>query len=189
MCRLYHKHYEMIMYIVSGCEMLCGTKYLYRHEKIGAYLHWLILRDNRFKVCVSWLHHAPLSTTAKGKVTIYWDTPLLTDKIMKSNKPDIMIWNTMEQTAQLIDVTAQHYYNAVSATANKITKYKDMQIEIKKFWNLKIVAIVPFVIGALGSACNSITTHLVAISDDALERIVQKTALLGISHILRNFLS
>ena len=35
LCRLCQKHDEIIMHIVSGCEMLCGTKYLNRHDKIG----------------------------------------------------------------------------------------------------------------------------------------------------------
>ena len=37
----------------------------------------------------------------------------------------------------MIDVTVTQDYNMVSATANKINKYKDMQIETKKCWNLK----------------------------------------------------
>ena len=58
-------------------------------------------------------------------------------------------------------------YNVVSATANKITKYKDQKIKIQKFWNLEKVTIVPVVIGALGSTCDSLTTHLADIYDDA----------------------
>ena len=90
MCRIFQKHDETIMHIVSGCEMLCGTEYLYRHEKIGAYLQWIIFLDNVFRVCKLWLHHVPLPTTTKGGVKIYWDTPLLTDKMIKLNKPNIL---------------------------------------------------------------------------------------------------
>ena len=42
------------------------------------------------------------------------------------------------------------------------------------------------VIGELGSACNSITTHLAAIFDYAPEIIVYKTALLGTIHYLHH---
>ena len=51
------------------------------------------------------------------------------------------------------------------------------------------VTIVPVVIGALGSSCDSLTTHLADISNDASSRIVQNTALLGTAHILRDLLS
>ena len=51
------------------------------------------------------------------------------------------------------------------------------------------VTIVPVVIDALGSTYDILTTHLVAISDDAPARIIHKTALLGTSHILQDFIS
>ena len=107
---------------------------------------------------------------------------------MKFNKPKIAIWNAKEQTANLIEVTAPQNYNVVSAIDNKMTKYKDLQIEIKN-WNLKIFAIVPVAIGELRSACDILITHLAAISDDAPERIIQKTALLGTSYIQSKFIS
>ena len=80
-------------------------------------------------------------------------------------------------------------YNVVSVTAGKITKYKDLLIELKKCWNLKEAKIVPIVIGALGTVCNSFATHLASISSEAMPHMVQKTALLGTAHIVRNFLT
>ena len=66
--------------------------------------------------------------TMKGEVTIYWDTPLLMDKMVKFNKPNIVICNSIEQTAQFIDVIFPQYYKMVSAMANKVTKYKYLKI-------------------------------------------------------------
>ena len=57
--------------------------------------------------------------------------------MIKFNKPNILFWNATEQTAQLIDVTVPQEYDVVSLTANKINKYKDLEIKIQKFWNLK----------------------------------------------------
>ena len=51
--------------------------------------------------------------------------------MVKFNNADIVIWNDTEQTVQFIAVTVQQDYNVVIAIANKITKYKDLQIEIK----------------------------------------------------------
>ena len=39
LCRLCCKHDETVMPMVSGCEMLAGTKYLYRHDHLRTYLH------------------------------------------------------------------------------------------------------------------------------------------------------
>ena len=49
--------------------------------------------------------------------------------------------------------------------------------------------IMPVVIGALGSAYDSLTAHLSDISDDASASILQKTVLSGTSRILQNLLS
>ena len=126
--------------------------------------------------------------TTMRKVTIYWKTRLLTDKRVNFNKPDIVIWNATEHTAQLIDVPLPQDYIVVSQTANKITKYKDLKIKIQKFWNLEKATIVPVVIGALEYTRDSLATHLVAFSDYVSVRILQKIVLLGTAHILRNFL-
>ena len=53
------------------------------------------------------------------------------------NNPDIVIWNSTEQTKNLIDITEPQYYNVGNATTNKITKHKDPHIETQKFWIMK----------------------------------------------------
>ena len=48
---------------------------------------------------------------------------------------------------------------------------------------------MPVVIGTIGSACESLTMHFAAISDDETERIVQKNVLLGTAQILWDLIS
>ena len=128
--RLCCKHDKTVMHIVSGYEMLAGTKYLYRHDHLGTYLHWLILKDRGFMVCDSWLKHKPLPTVMKGQITVYWYLPILTDKMVNFNKPDIVVWDAENQNAQLIDMSVPQDYNIVKVAAGKITKYKDLAIEL-----------------------------------------------------------
>ena len=54
---------------------------------------------------------------------------------------------------------------------------------------LEKVTIVLVRIDALRSACETLTTRLAAIYEDASERIVHKTIFLGTEKTLRNFLS
>ena len=124
-----------------------------------------MLWDKVFRVCESWLHHVPISMTMGGKVTIYWDTPLLKYKMVKFNKPGIVIYNATGKTAQSFDVTVPQGYDVVSTTANNITKYKDMKIEIQKCWNLKKLIWCRFVV--LRSACDIVTEYLADISDNS----------------------
>ena len=176
------------MHIVSGCKILCNNKYLFRHNQVGTYLHWQILKNRGAKVCQSWLKHKPQDIVIIGATTIYWDQDLVTDKNIKCNRPDITIWDSKARTAQLIDVSIPMDFNVVMKTADKLTKYRDLEIELQKCWNLKQVDTIPIIIGALGTVCDSIHLHMKALSEEAKVRVIQKTALLGTAHILRNFL-
>ena len=71
----------------------------------------------------------------------------------------------------------------------KITKYRDLEIEIQKCWNLKKVRTIPIVIGALGSVTMGIVGYMESISKNLNFDVIQRTALMGSAHILRNFLT
>ena len=79
--------------------------------------------------------------------------------------------------------------NVVRKVAEKIVKYRDLEIEIQKCWNLNKIETIPVVVGALGTTCCGITEYIKKISPNIEFRIIQKTALLGTAHILRNFLT
>ena len=50
-----------------------------------------------------------------------------------------------------IDVSAKEF--------EKLSKYKDLQIEVERMWQLK-TSIIPIVVGALGSVKKGIAKHL-----------------------------
>ena len=66
----------------------------------------------------------------------------------------------------------------VRKEAEKIVKYRDLEIETQKCWNLTNVRTIPMVIGALGTACKGISEYIETISPNIEFRIIQKTALL-----------
>lgn len=72
------------------------------------------------------------------------------------NKPDIIIHNEEINEYMLIDVAIPVCQNIVRKEAEKITKYRDLEIELQKFWNLRKVQTIPVVIGALGSITQGI---------------------------------
>ena len=77
----------------------------------------------------------------------------------------------------------------VKKEAEKIVKYRDLEKEIQKCWNLKHVRTIQIVIGALGIVTKGITGYLKKISSEINFDVMQRTALLGTSYILRNFLT
>ena len=189
LCRLCKEKNETIHHIVSGCKMLCGTQYMYRHNQVAKYIHWQILKDLNVKVHESWMKHIPTEVTIKNGIKILWDSYIITEKKVPHNRPDIIIFDTNVRECLIIDVAIPVCMNVVKKEAEKITKYRDLEIEIQKCWGLKKIRTIPIVIGALGSVCNGINGYLGTISKNLNFDVIQRTALLGTAHILRNFLT
>ena len=97
MCRLCKEQSETIHHIISGCKMLAGTQYMYRHNQVAKYIHWNILRDLKVKVSESWLHHKPEEVSTVSGIKVLWDSYILTDKKVPHNRPDIIIHNEKNQ--------------------------------------------------------------------------------------------
>ena len=169
--------------------MLVGTKCVNRHNKVGTYIHWNLLKERGVKVCDEWFKHVPEKTVECGDTIIMWDLPLVTDKKVCANRPDITIHFKKERKVLFIDFSVPYDSNIVIKTAEKLMKYRDLEIEIQKCWNLKEVSTIPIVIGALGTVSTDFKTYLKTLSEQINPDIIQKTALLGTANILRSVLS
>jgi hypothetical protein len=69
----------------------------------------------------------------------------------------------------------------------KKLKYKSLCIEIQRMWNLKCT-IIPIIIGAAGIVTKSLRKNLEAVPGKHSRDSLQKTAILGKSHIIRKVL-
>jgi len=74
--------------------------------------------------------------------------------------------------------------NVVQKEADNKLKYKSLCIEIQRMWNLKCT-IVPVIIGATGIVTRSLKKNLETIPGKHTVDSLQKTAVLGISHLIR----
>ena len=106
-----------------------------------------------------------------------------TDRGVTANRPDIIIKNNKEKTCTLIDVAIPANRNVVQMEAEKKLKYKSLCIEIQRMWNLKCT-IVPIIIGATGIVTRSLRKNLETVPGKHLIDSLQKTAILGTSHII-----
>ena len=77
--------------------------------------------------------------------------------------------------------------NVVRKEAEKKLKFKSLGIEIERMWNLKCT-IIPVIIGATGIVTQSLKKNLQAIPGTHSIDSLQKTAILGTSHILQKAL-
>ena len=72
----------------------------------------------------------------------------------------------------------------IKIEAEKILKYKDITTEIQRMWNVKTKAI-PVIIGATGTILESFRKYVSNIPGKHEVKELQKTAILGTAHTLR----
>ena len=86
-----------------------------------------------------------------------------------------------------MDVAIPADRNVVQKEAEKKLKYRSLCIELQRMWNLKCT-IVPVIIGATGIVTRSLKKNLETIPGNHSIDLLQKTAILGTSHIIRKVL-
>ena len=83
-----------------------------------------------------WYKHQPQVRIDIGDTNIMYDKKLITDKRARHNKPDIIIHDKSNQSCQIIDVAIPVDANVNKKIAEKLTKYKDLQIQLTKIHEL-----------------------------------------------------
>ena len=63
-------------------------------------------------------------------ITILYDMPIHTDREISANRPDILIKNNRDKKCALIDVAIPSDKNTSKKISKKLSKYKDLEIEI-----------------------------------------------------------
>jgi hypothetical protein len=87
----------------------------------------------------------------------------------------------------LIDVAISVDINVIQKEAEKILKYKYLTIEKQRMWNVK-TRVIPVIIRATGTTSYSFRKYVSTILVIHEVRELQKTAILGTSHMLRKVL-
>jgi len=133
-----------------------------------------------------WYEHVPKSveTSQEGKVTILCNQQVQTDRTIPNNKPDIIILDNEKGTCMLIDVAISGDRNVIKKEAEKTLKYKDLTIETQCIWNVK-TKLIPVIIGATGTISKSFRKYMSNIPGKQEVKELQKTAILGTTHIIR----
>jgi len=136
-----------------------------------------------------WYEHVPKSveTSQGGKVTISWNQQIQTDRTISNNKPDIIIRDNEKGTCVLIDAAISGDRNVIKKEAEKILKCKDPTTQIQRMWNVK-TKVIPVIIGATGTVSHLFRKYVSNIPGKHEVKELQKTAILGTSHILRKVL-
>ena len=112
------------------------------------------------------------------------DMPIHTDGTVAANRPDIVLKSKKDKTWLLIDMTIPLDTNTSVKTTEKLTKYKDLEIEVERMWGLKTTT-VPVVMGALSTIKKDIENYTNKIPGNIIVHELQKITLLSPAHLLR----
>ena len=77
--------------------------------------------------------------------------------------------------------------NVSSKETEKIMKYQNLKIELEKMWSVR-GTVIPIVMGALGVVTKTLPGYCALVSQNLNVFNLQKSSLLGTSHIIRKVL-
>lgn len=190
-CRWCNKEDESVQHIISGCSYLAPTWYLSRHNNMGKVVHQLMaLQLGLISTFTPYHQYTPKPLLENDKCKIYWDLPVITDRPIQANRPDLIVWNKLNKTATIVDFAVPLDENIGRTYMEKINKYQELAFEIKDIWRLNKVQIIPFVISANGLIHKKALANLktLDVSETALVWM-QKAVILGTVAIVRRTLN
>jgi hypothetical protein len=134
----------------------------------------------------NWYSHIPKSVCQHEDITVLWNQGIQSDREVLANRPDI-IRNKEDKISLLIDVAIPSDRNVIQKESEKKLKYENLSIEIQRMWNMKCF-VIPVIIGAIGIVTRALKIYLETIPGKHSIDSLQKTAVLGTSHIIRKVL-
>ena len=137
---------------------------------------------------MNWYEHHPEPVIEGKDVSILRGFPIHTDRTIQANGPDIFIKDKRNNTCLLIDLSVPSDSNVAAKVFEKLSKYKDLEIEVEKMWHLKTKTI-PVVVGSLGLIKKGTNTFIEKIPGSPPLQEVQKIVLNSKAHVLRRALS
>jgi hypothetical protein len=150
-------------------------------------MHYSICKKLRIETAENWYSHIPKPVTEHEDVTVLWNQGIQMDRQVLANRPDIIVKNKKDKTCLVIDVAVPSDKNVIQKEAKRKLEYKNLSIEIQRMWNMKCF-VIPVINGATGIVSKSFKKCLETIPGQQPIDSLQRTAILGTSHIIRKVL-
>ena len=131
--------------------------------------------------------HNPAPVLENDTHKLLWDFNIKTDHLIPARRPDIIIINKRKRICKIVDFAVPADNRINLKECEKKDKYLDLARELKKLWNIKVMA-VPIVIGALGTITKGLLKDLEDLNVGGWVETIQMTALLRTARILRRVL-
>ena len=187
-CRLCAEKDETVDHLVAGCVKLAQGEYKARHDKVGAVIHWRLCKKYGIEAHKDWYRHEVQPVIETDQVKLLWDMCIQTDHVIQARRPDMVVVDKAKKEITIIDFAVPADKNVADKEKEKIEKYQDLKVELKRLWKMK-TRVVPVVVGALGSIPKDLRHWLTELGlEDVDCGALQKAALLGTTRLLRRTL-
>ena len=140
-----------MQHLVSGCEKLAQKEYKGRYENVAKKVHWDLCKMNGLEHTEKWYEHVPEEVVENEEVKVLWDIDVQCDNVIEARRPDIILIDKKKRKEIVINIAVPADVQLGEKESEKVEKYQDLKGEIGRLWKLKIVEVVPVVIGALRS--------------------------------------
>ncbi|XP_055527339.1 uncharacterized protein LOC129719956 [Wyeomyia smithii] len=104
-CRKCNLVGESIEHVVAGCQALAEIAYLGRHNAVAKIVHQQLAlkRDlvNQYVPCYKYLPDPVLENSC---IKLYWDREIITDVLIRANRPDIVVYDKRMKRVTIIDI-------------------------------------------------------------------------------------
>ncbi|XP_064072076.1 uncharacterized protein LOC113393371 [Vanessa tameamea] len=190
-CRHCHSNPETIQHITSACRALAQTDYKHRHDQVSAIIHQhLAHKYNFIDKKIPYYKYKPDTILENNRYRIYWDRTIITDKTIHFNRPDITLHDKIKKNVYLIDIAIPNTHNIQSTISEKLSKYQDLAIELKRQWRADTIHIVPIVISSTGVVPKSLQRSLDILHiPHHTNHLLQKAVILNTCRLTRKFLT
>ena len=103
-------------------------------------------------------------------------------------RPDLILVDKKGKSSIIVDIAVPGDCRVCEKELQKIEKYQNLKIELKRIWSLKKVEIVPVIVGALGCISKGFNRWIYMLGIKLCVGMVQRSVLLGTARILRKVL-
>ena len=79
------------------------------------------------------------------------------DKEIEHRRPDIVAIDNEKRNCKIIDIVVPGDQNIKVKELEKITKYQDLRLQVRKLWDVKATVIL-IIVGALGTVTEDVLT-------------------------------
>ena len=149
----YAQAIESIDHIIGRCLLLASSDYKERHDNVAKVVHMELAMKYGLidkKNAVPYFLHSPAPVIENNEHILYWDKPILTDRMVRHNRPDIILVEKKTKKAIIIDIAVPNDSNIRSTIEEKKEKYSELCFELTELWGMKNISVVPITLSNTG---------------------------------------